>query len=61
MPITELICTLKRYNVGGMKAVIKPNLLDDSIIVNTFEKVIKFEIKKQFFSGDGIFAILLVL
>ena len=44
-----------------MKIDIKGNLLDDSILVNTFEKVIKFEIKKQFFSGDGIFANPLVL
>ena len=36
-----------------MKTDIKLNLLDDSIIVKTFEKVIKFEIKKQDFLGDG--------
>ena len=39
-PITQLICSLKEYNVGEMKTDIKANLLDDSIIVNTFEKVI---------------------
>ena len=44
-----------------MKTNIKLNLLDDSIIVNTFEKVVKFEMKKQVFLGDGIFAIRLVL
>ena len=44
-----------------MKIDIKGNLLDDSILVNSFEKVIKIEIKKQFFSEDGNFATLLVL
>ena len=38
--------------LGEMKTDIKLNLLYDSIIVNTFEKVIKFEIKNKFFSGD---------
>ena len=47
MPIAQLICSLKNYNVDEMKTNIKLNLLDDSIIVNTFEKVIKFEIEKQ--------------
>ena len=52
MPITQLICSLKKSTVVGMKTNIKLNLLEDSIIVNTFEKVIKFEIKKQvFFKG----------
>ena len=44
-----------------MKTDIKLNLLDDSIIVKTFEKVIKFEIKQQVFLGGGIFANPLVL
>ena len=41
-----------------MKVDILHNLLDDSSLVNDFKKVIKFEIKKQFFSGDGIFGTL---
>ena len=49
MPITQLICSLKKFNVVEMKTDIKLNLLDDSIIVNTIEKVIKFEIKKPSF------------
>lgn len=44
-----------------MKTDVEANLLDDLIIVNTFEKVVKFEIKKQVFSGGGIFATPLVL
>ena len=51
----------KNYNVDEMKTDIKVNLLDESIIENTFEKVVKFAIRKQFFSGGGIFAIPLVL
>ena len=47
MPITQLICSLKNYNFGKMKTGIKANFVDDSGIVNTFEKVVKFEIKKQ--------------
>ena len=47
MPITDFFT--KNYNVGEMKTDIKLNLLDDSTIVNTVEKVIKFEIKKQIF------------
>ena len=45
MPKFQLICSLKNFNVGEMKTDIKLNLLDDSIIANTIEKVIKFEIK----------------
>ena len=42
----------KNYDFGKMKTDIKANLLDDLIIVNTFGKVVKFEIKKQvFFRG----------
>ena len=52
VPITQLICLLKNYNVGEMKTDIKLNLLDDSIIVNTFEKVIRFEIIKKIMSKD---------
>ena len=52
MPITQLICLLKNYDFCDMKTDININLLDDLIIVNTFEKVVKFEIKKQvFFRG----------
>ena len=61
MPTTQLICSLENYYVGEMKTDIKINLLYDSIIVKTFEKITKFEIKKQVFLGDGIFAIRLVL
>ena len=62
MPITYLKCSLKKYDFGKVKTdIINANLLDDLIIVNTFEKVVKFEIKKLFFSGDGIFAIPFVL
>ena len=61
MPITQLICSMKNFNIGEKKTDIKATLLGYSIIVNTFEIVVKFEIKKQVFSGDGIFAILMVL
>ena len=57
MPAPQLICLLKNYDLGKMKTHIEANLLDDLTIVNTFEKVVKFEIKKQ----DGIFAIPLAL
>ena len=49
MPTTQLICSLENYYVGEMKTDFKIDLLDDSIIVKTFEKVIKFEIKNKFF------------
>ena len=61
MPITQLICLLKNYDFGKMKTDIKANLLDDLIIVNTFEKAVKFEIKNKYFSGGSIFATPLVL
>ena len=61
MPTTQLICSLENYYVGEMKTDFKIDLLDDSIIVKTFEKVIKFEIKQQVFLGGGIFANPLVL
>ena len=54
MPVTQLICLLKNYDLGKMKTDIEANLLDDSIIVNTFEKVVKSEIKRQVFLGDAI-------
>ena len=38
-----------------MTTNIKYNVLDDSILVSTFEKVIKFEIKKTVFLGVGNF------
>ena len=41
MPTTQLIYSLENYYVGEMKTDTKINLLDDSIIVKTFEKVIK--------------------
>ena len=39
-----------------MTTGIKDNLLDDSILVNTFDRVIIFESKKTVFLGDGILA-----
>ena len=39
-----------------MKSDIQDYLLNESICVNTFEKVVKFAIRKQFFSGGGFFA-----
>ena len=51
MSITQPISTPKTKNFDEMTTDIKDNLLDDSILANTFEKVIKFEIKKQFFHG----------
>ena len=56
MPITQLILSLKTYNVDKMKIDIEDDLLDDSILVNTFGKMIKFKIKITVFLGNGIFA-----
>ena len=61
MPIIQQICLLKKIDFCKIKTDINTNLLDDLIIVNTFEKVVKFEIKKQVFFRGGIFATLLVL
>ena len=49
MPITQMICQQKNYIVCETKTDIKDNLLDDSINVNTIEKLVKFEIRKEFF------------